>query len=226
MKKVSQLIYGIKGLSIDTLIDTYIERLSHIEVVDDTHINENGTWEPEIKIIEPKHKPSRNVLYPKFQFLIHLIITRCMKSKDNIAYLHFDTYKSILGDQFSQMLRTLEQMEIISIGYYIVGVNSQPISLNVWDIYEYLTFSKKIIEMDNKIKNINFTSKDKNNDKPKQDAFISEYNSNLSLLHLTHNDDAIAYINTHIDKILIAITIICIALMNQLNMNILLHLLI
>ena len=87
------------------------------------------------------------MLIPKYMFLIHLIVEKCSADKDGFAYLPTSKYEPIFGRQFYEMLHTLEDMKIISMGYYQNGVNSRPITLNDWHIEEVDTKNRKVIEL-------------------------------------------------------------------------------
>ena len=96
---------------------------------------------------ETKSAPYRAVLRHKLLFLIHLIITRCKASKDNIIQLNSDRLQDVLGNEYDYMLATLQNMGIITIGEsYLVGEYCRPISLNDWNIKEEILPNEKVIE--------------------------------------------------------------------------------
>ena len=96
---------------------------------------------------EAKSAPYRAVLRHKLLFLIHLIITRCKASKDNIIQLNSDRLQDVLGNEYDYMLATLQNMGIITIGEsYLVGEYCRPISLNDWNIKEEILPNEKVIE--------------------------------------------------------------------------------
>ena len=96
---------------------------------------------------ETKSAPYRAVLRHKLIFLIHLIITRCKASKDNIIQLNSDRLQDVLGNEYDYMLATLQNMGIITIGEsYLVGEYCRSISLNDWNIKEEILPNEKVIE--------------------------------------------------------------------------------
>ena len=67
---------------------------------------------------EGKPQPSREILKQKYQYMLHLIITRCKYHKDGICYLNAKFYKDhIFYDHYVDMLSTLSRLAIISLGF-------------------------------------------------------------------------------------------------------------
>lgn len=109
---------------------------------------------------ETKSAPYRAVLRHKLLFLIHLIITRCKASKDNIIQLNSDRLQDVLGNEYDYMLATLQNMGIITIGEsYMVGEYCRPISLNDWNIKEEILPNEKVIEYLKKWEKLNSKAK-------------------------------------------------------------------
>ena len=84
---------------------------------------------------EGKPKPSITKLKQKYQYMLHLIITKCRYNKDGICYLNAVFYRDhIFYDHFTDMVSTLSRLGIISLGDYIPQKHSTTICLMDWNI--------------------------------------------------------------------------------------------
>lgn len=133
-----------------------------------------------------KRKVSRSVLIPKYQYLIHVIITRCKWSDKGHCHLNARFYRDkIFHDHFNEMLLNLSYMGIIHIGTYSVGEYSTAISLMKWDLGYMTSYHKKIIKWSKIKPNVN---------KVDETPFTKKYMQSLSCLRLTREDDAMELI--------------------------------
>ena len=135
-----------------------------------------------------KRKPSRMVLIPKYQYLIHIIITRCKWSDKGLCHLNAKFYRDkIFHDHYNDMLLNLSYMGIIHIGTYSIGHYSTAVSLMKWD-FDYMTsYNQKIIGWSKKSPSyIN---------KVEDTPFTRKYMESLSCLRLIEKDKALNLIN-------------------------------
>ena len=157
-----------------------------IEHVLDMHIAYNCDY-------EGKPKPSRAILKQKYQYMLHLIITRCKYHRDNICYLHAQFYRDhIFNDHFSDMLSTLCRLAIINIGSYEPKKHSRSICLLDWNIGYKTIYNKKFLKWEQALKKWKPTPKYEHN------KFTDYYNDCLSCLQLTNKKGAQKYISDNI----------------------------
>ena len=195
----------LRHITLECLSDMTIEEIvnTHIRWVVSEHFTYDAdsisVYSPEaIKKVEikGKPKPQRGKLYERYAILLHCIISRCRMSSHNQCFLLSADYREIIGrGYFSDMLYNLEQMGIISIGYYKVGQYSRPISLNDWNISTLDTSNRNIIAIYDAIE-----SKGRPTPSYASNKFTDHYNECLSHLQLVKKDEAIKYINDHIEK--------------------------
>ncbi len=142
-------LYKLTDVPTYSLIDKCIEITTRpiVKVVNtDCVTNDNHSAAP---ILETKVKaaPRRAILYQKFLFLVHLIITRCSASRDNRIQLHSERLKNVLGNDYDVLLETLCEMEIITMTTeYAVGVHCRFISLKDWRVHIEPTINIKVAE--------------------------------------------------------------------------------
>ena len=80
-----------------------------------------------------KRKPSKTILMHKYQYLLHVIITRCKQSDEGHCHLNAQFYRDhIFHDHWNDMLLNLSYLGIINIGTYSVGKHSTTITLMKW----------------------------------------------------------------------------------------------
>ena len=95
---------------------------------------------------ENKPKPSKAILKQKYQYMLHLIITRCKYHQGGICYLNAQFYRDhIFNDHFSDMLATLSRLSIISLGIYVPKKHSRIICLMDWNIGYRITYNKNFL---------------------------------------------------------------------------------
>lgn len=101
----------------------------------------------EIMNEERKSLPREIVLYHKIVFLVHLIISKCKRSRDNKIQLHAERLKNVLGPDYAYTITALTAMDIIKVDEkYLIGVHCRIISLVDWNIKIEETSNKKVIE--------------------------------------------------------------------------------
>ena len=144
-----------------------------------------------------KNRPSKAVLMTKYQYLLHIIITRCKQSDEGHCYLNAQFYRDhIFHDHWNDMLLNLSYMNIICIGCYEIGKHSTTITLMKWNIdyttsynVKFLKWAKAEAERKRKFERVEII------------PFTSKYLESLTCLRLTRKDDALVHIdNTFKDK--------------------------
>ena len=138
-----------------------------------------------------QRKPSKSILMHKYQYLLHIIITRCRQSDEGHCHLNTQFYRDhIFHDHWNDMLLNLSFMGIIDIGSYVVGKHSTTITLMKWNIDYMTSYNVKFIkwakvEADRrkKLEQVEFT------------PFTRKYMESLTCLRLTRKDDALVYID-------------------------------
>ena len=141
-----------------------------------------------------KRKASRIKLIPKYQYLIHLIITKCKWSDKGHCHLHSQFYRdSIFYDHYNDMLLNLSYMGIIHIGDYSVGEYSTTISLVKWNIGYMTSYNEKIIKWSEiKYKKMGDCKM------CEETPFTKKYMESLSCLRLVKKDEALSLIDSTI----------------------------
>ena len=197
----------IKDLDINKIIDAQICRAKEVrcKVVNADEMTFDDEWEPEYKVFQQKTKPKRMLVYPKYMYLIHLIIRGCIESNEGVTYLPVETYYPIFGRQLSEMLYTMEDMGIIAIGCYTVGKHSRAIRLLKWNIEEYVNVNKKVALLVKKMAlNKSKTVRQKYTKELKSNIddikFIDNYNDSLELVRMMNKEAAVKYVNDNIEK--------------------------
>lgn len=140
---------------------------------------------------EGKPKPQRAILKQKYQYMLHLIITKCKFDKDSICHLNAEFYRDhIFYDHFGDMVSTLSRLAIVSLGNYVPNEHSTEICLVDWNI-GYRTATNK-----NFLKWMEAEKKRKPN-KPKYERtkFTDYYNECLKCLQLKNKDGVLKYID-------------------------------
>ena len=185
-----------EDLSIDSVIDRHIELVTNptvsyslIDIKDGHPIFEENV------VREAQAAPRRASLYPKYIYLIHIIIMRCRAHKYHSTTLSSETLKEVIGKHYTDMLWTLEDMGIISISpSYVVGKFSRSIILRNRNIGFTITKNKKVIEYAQKVTELIDEYIDKRLKDYGDDKFINNYQDSLALLQLTKKREALDYI--------------------------------
>lgn len=149
-KKIVRIeLYKLTLIPIDSLIDKCIEITTRpmVKVVNADGVTSDSQSESPILETKVKAAPRRAILYQKFLFLVHLIITRCSTSKDNRIQLHSERLKNVLGNDYDILLETLCEMRVITMtSEYAVGVHCRFISLKDWRVHIEPTINIKVAE--------------------------------------------------------------------------------
>lgn len=149
----------------------------------------------EIVLQKGKQVPRRAILVHKYKFLIHDIIMRCRASKNNSVQMNCARYVSVLGKVFTDMLRTLADMQIITLDLqYILGECSRHVSLNDWNIDFVDDENSQVIDYLDRLKKTYLASVMEYAKKDDNSGFIKKYNECLSRLELRDKDEAMKYI--------------------------------
>ena len=138
-----------------------------------------------------KRKPSKTILMHKYQYLLHVIITRCKQSDEGHCHLNAQFYRDhIFHDHWNDMLLNLSYLGIIHIGTYSVGKHSTTITLMKWNVGYMTSHNVKFIkwarvEADRR----------KMFEQVEVTPFTRKYMESLTCLRLTRKDDALVYID-------------------------------
>lgn len=204
--KQTMTLNYLPNLNLDDVIDRHIELASRREVV---NYDEVSCYESvELKFGASKAIPRRKPLYPRYKFIIHTIIERCSNDKDGVAFLPNEVFHGIIGRQFAAIIQNLEQMEVISVGFYVKGSNSRPIILRDWHIQTVETDDTEIIDFVNRIlskqkaveqKLSSFSIKRKRLEEAEKTEFIKHYNQSLSHLRFPNIDEARQFVIDNIE---------------------------
>ena len=144
-----------------------------------------------LSFCDGQRKPSKSILMHKYQYLLHIIITRCRQSDEGHCHLNTQFYRDhIFHDHWNNMLLNLSFMGIIDIGSYLVGKHSTTITLMKWNIDYMTSYNVKFIkwakvEADRRMKF----------EQVEVTPFTRKYMKSLTCLRLTRKDDALVYID-------------------------------
>lgn len=187
-------IWKFSNISVEKIIEAHCERVTQ-PVVDLLNWKEALTCtgtpaEPIWDIVkEGKAMPRKAILYPKFLFLNHIIISRATGCKEEHFPLNSEMLRKVIGDGIYEMLHTLEDMRLILISKdYTPGLTSRRIKLCEWNITHEETDNRKVIAYIAKIRTI---LERKNRERIESQriylqAFIDTYNQSLNYLALTN----------------------------------------
>lgn len=138
-----------------------------------------------------QRKPSKSILMHKYQYLLHIIITRCKQSDEGHCHLNTQFYRDhIFHDHYNDMLLNLSYMGIIVIGCYVVGKHSTIITLMKWDIGYMTSYNMKYLKWA-KVE----ADRRKKNEHVEATPFARKYTESLTCLRLTRKNDALVYID-------------------------------
>lgn len=183
-------IYCLKDFSLDDILTKHLDfyKSCHATVTDGEDMY--GNWVP-FFTDETQQLPRKSSLYPKYQYLIHLIIEGCIRNKDNKVHLHsLRVLKPLFGDSYRDMLYNLNAMGVISLGSYEVGKHSTPITLNDWNIDKCQCSNKKVIGYHIKYTSICSRINKELSKKIPDNDFFRQYNENLGMLHMVDKEGA------------------------------------
>ena len=187
-KKAECRIILPKNISIDEIVEAHIKYVTTPQtLVDYRSIScDSSCFEPKVDIIkEAKVAPRKAVLYHKYLFLLHIIISKCRESKNNKIHLEYKILTDILGDGYGDMLYNLKELGIINMTTtYTIGVESRIISLINWEfdirVFKNLKVISYIKKYEDKVSQFSkeFEKEVENN------PFLQKYNESLSYFEL------------------------------------------
>ena len=213
-RKKTIKLYKITGLSIDNLVDRHITLVTTpVEKV--TEVSGVTSYSIEGAVIKTavsaRAKPHSVSLYHKYVFLVHLIVSECILSKQNKFQLNSKRLKAVLGDGYYNMIQTLAEAKVIRVNMnYVVETTCRKASLLRWDIeleesknvkvMQYLSKWKKLkqkdeegydnVEFEIEIKfidgKVSIEKKYKEETSPEDEYYYENYNSSLSYLQLKY----------------------------------------
>lgn len=193
--------------SIDEIVDAHIRYVATPKEEPDEEnsilVKQDGKlplWIPAFKVVEEgEPAPRKAPLYPKYEFLIHVIITRCRQGR-GVCRLDYSFFSKLLGKHYGKMLHNLSLMGIIYLAKeYEKGKNSRLIELLDWNIAFKPNTGNKIIR--DYITELEKHNKVKNKEREKVISgilgkeFYDCYSKNLSFLDLVKRDEALEYVN-------------------------------
>ena len=137
----------LADVSIDEIVDAHIryvtsprmepdEENSYLEQLSEGEGEKRfPEWHVEFKVVgEGDAAPRKAIIMPKYQFLLHVIITRCRAGK-GVCRLDYAFFTELLGKSFGKMLHNLSLMGIIYLSdVYEIGGKSRLIELKDWNI--------------------------------------------------------------------------------------------
>ncbi len=204
-EQIMKLNY-LPNLNLDDVIDSHIKLASRKKV---TNYDEVSCYKSvDLKFEPSKAIPRRKPLYPRYRFIIHTIIDRCTNDKDGVAFLPNDVFHGIIGRQFAIIIQNLENIGVISVGYYVKGRNSRPITLLDWHIQTTEVDDKVILGFAIRISNrqqsveqklSSFSIKQKRLEDGMKTDFIKQYNQSLSYLKFPLMDEARHFVNENVE---------------------------
>lgn len=199
-KKVECRLILPQNISIDEIVEAHVKYVTTPQtLVDYRSIScDSSCFEPKVDIIkEAKVAPRKAVLYHKYLFLLHIIISKCRESKNNKIHLEYKVLTDILGDCYGDMLYNLKELRIINMTTtYTIGVESRIISLINWEfdikVFKNLKVISYIKKYEDKVSQFSkeFEKEVENN------PFLQKYNESLSYFELLNIEEAIDYINS------------------------------
>ena len=144
-----------------------------------------------LSFCDGQRKPSKTILMHKYQYMLHVIITRCKQSDEGHCYLNAQFYRDhIFHDHWNDMLLNLSYLGIIHIGTYSVGKHSTTITLMKWNIgymtshnVKFIKWARVEADRRKKFEQVEVT------------PFTCKYMESLTCLRLTRKDDALVYID-------------------------------
>lgn len=144
-----------------------------------------------LSFCKDRQKMSKTILMHKYQYLLHIIITRCKMNEEGVCHLNAQFYRDhIFHDHWNDMLLNLSYMGFICIGCYQVGKHSTTITLMKWNIgymtscnVKFIKWAKVEAERRRLFEHVEAT------------PFTEKYMESLTCLRLDRKDDALVYIN-------------------------------
>lgn len=198
-------LYKIVDLDLNQVLERHIELLNPApqqELVNwyDIPTTKDQKFVPIYKNIEKRKKkmtppPRRSILYDKYRFLLHTIITRCYNSEKGVTTLNSAILKSVLGSCYKDMLTTLIDMKIIDVtNYYQPGESARKLSLcpNIQTTYEEVyinTIDKYFKKISLELGKYEYEQK-KQHKTTLGNKFYHNYSNSLKLLSMPYTKEA------------------------------------
>lgn len=128
------LLYYIKDLDINTIIENYKIVNFKEEIIDSNDCIQQFFNDETVRRNKYRDKPQdkdEDLLSLKIEFILHMIAKRCINHKYGYARLNAKVLLYSVGNEYSRIIRTLEEMDIIHIDKtYKVGKSSRAYQLN------------------------------------------------------------------------------------------------
>ena len=138
-----------------------------------------------------QRKPSKSILMNKYQYLLHVVITRCRLSDKGHCHLNTQFYRDhIFHDHYNDMLLNLSYMGVIGIGCYEVGKHSTTITLLKWNVAYMTSYNMKLCKWA-KVE----AERRQNFERVEATPFTRQYMESLTCLRLNRKEDALVYID-------------------------------
>lgn len=189
--KTRNLIYSIEGLDAEELYNNYVAYLEGQKATRDFTAGDsavvNAVSEQYLKGFSFKNpgKPSEAITINKFRLLVHLLVSR-NHDKENHT-LNAKVLKQVIGRNYNIMLRSLEELGVITISdYYIIGLSSYKYTLNAK--YEIKIRQNNNVYIQKELEKLNgiFSKNEKSNiTVANQDKFLKLYQKNLNKIKLS-----------------------------------------
>ena len=198
-------IYKIIGLDLNQVVEKHIELLNPApqqELVNwyDIPTSTDQKFIPVYKIVETRKKkmtppPRKSILYNKYRFLLHIIITRCYNAEKGVTTLNSAILKSVLGSCYKDMLTTLVNMQIVQMtNYYQLGETARKLSLcsDIQTTHEEIytnTIDKYFDKMNLELRKYEH-EQEKQQKRQLGNKFYQNYLKSLKLLSISHIQEA------------------------------------
>lgn len=202
------LLYYIKDLDINTIVENYKKVNFKEEIVESDDYMQQFFNDVTIQRNEYKDNPQNkdeDLLRLKIEFMLHMMAKRCINHKYGYARLNAKVLLNTVGNEYSRIIRTLEEMNIIYIDKtYKVGKSSRAYQLHE----KYISKVGRRIETHAEI--INFRNKADEELKTEYIKFYEKlknilgvdlyenYNRVLKNLKLQYPQEAKDYLNSRI----------------------------
>lgn len=200
-KKPTYKIFSFADIDLDVLYDNLVNLNKQIDTSVDNSAVLNAVFEQynqTIPVVNNPVIPRKKEIIEKYQFLIHLLITKCYYK--GYVDLPADYFKYLFGDYYSKMLLVLElNGSITRSDYYGKGKSFRRITLHNKNIHcrqKYDASFEKYYMRYNKRKDIMIKDNTSKLQKIFGKKFINHYIKNINQLKITDSVGAGYYINS------------------------------
>ncbi len=201
-------IYYVKDYSIEEIVEKHKEIHNRRPIIlNDEQVGVIEGLFPVIydnKISKRRERTvSESVLYNKYTYLLHSIISKCLGTKDYSIHINASNLKQILGAVYVDMLKTLEELRIIELSdYYKRGEYSRKLWLSIYFDYGYneifVNNIRSYIDKEEKVLKQYFEKKNEEHKSQIGTFLFKNYTESLKLLSLSHPKEAIHYADNRI----------------------------